>query len=428
MSHALRRTLRYYYEGRFEVEIVGILFDRIPIIYLESQSQHSSAILLIEVIETFSEIQLSSHLILALGELIKKILTCPEIFFVGLKSDYNNNANLREKTCHLPLKKEVLIRINQGLSDFHKRHNSAINLRDFIKLKRRLPLGRYNLNNSLNDLTGREWLKFTKSWFIENPKPRTRLEKTHPAKFPESLISDFILFFTKKGNWVLDPFLGSGSTLISCLRASRNAIGIEINPEWVKIAKDRIKKYNANRSYSLDNFFNLNSSKSVHSTKKIEIICEDARKILNIWQNRNFPKIDYCITSPPYWNQLKNSSIRQRKRKIQDLPTNYGIDPLNLENIDVYDRFIEEQRKIFKKIKKITRPGGYLTIITNNLSIKGKTYPLAFDTALSVGRDWDLMDEKIWCQDNKPLLVLGIHQNWYSNRCHQYCLIFKNKP
>ena len=61
--------------------------------------------------------------------------------------------------------------------------------------------GRLSLKNKLNDLTGKEWIKFTKSWFVHNPKRRSREEVIHPAKFPESLVREFIEFFTKKDDW-----------------------------------------------------------------------------------------------------------------------------------------------------------------------------------------------------------------------------------
>ena len=50
-------------------------------------------------------------------------------------------------------------------------------------------------NNKLNDLTGTQWIKFTKSWFIQNPPPRKETEILHPAKFPEALAKEFISFF-----------------------------------------------------------------------------------------------------------------------------------------------------------------------------------------------------------------------------------------
>lgn len=53
--------------------------------------------------------------------------------------------------------------------------------------------------NKLNEMSGTEWIKFTKSWFVHRPEPRGDQKIRHPASFPESLVRDFVLFFTKKG-------------------------------------------------------------------------------------------------------------------------------------------------------------------------------------------------------------------------------------
>jgi len=53
--------------------------------------------------------------------------------------------------------------------------------------------------NLLNDLSPSEWIRFQKSWFIHNPPRRGPEVLLHPAKFPETLVGEFIRFFTKKG-------------------------------------------------------------------------------------------------------------------------------------------------------------------------------------------------------------------------------------
>jgi len=69
--------------------------------------------------------------------------------------------------------------------------------------------------------------------------------KNHSAAFPESLPEWFIKLFTKEGDWVLDPFAGSGSTLKAAQNQRRNSIGIEIKPEYYNLVRDLIepKKY-----------------------------------------------------------------------------------------------------------------------------------------------------------------------------------------
>ena len=273
--------------------------------------------------------------------------------------------------------------------------------------------GKYNSLNKLNALTGKEWIKFSKSWFIHKPPQRKKNEVLHPAKFPESLVSEFISFFTKEDDWVLDPFLGTGSALMASGALKRNAAGIELSDYYFQIAKERIEN---------EKFGN-----------KIIPLCGSSLQIKAVLQKNPLIKIpfDYVITSPPYWNQLERNSMRQKKRKEDGLNTKYSDNKEDIGNISGYEDFLETQAKIFDEVFSLTKENGYLTIITNNVYYKGKLFPLAFDTAISLTKrgkkSWTLKDEKVWLQNDKPLIALGINNAWVSNRHHQYCLIFRKE-
>jgi DNA modification methylase len=270
--------------------------------------------------------------------------------------------------------------------------------------------GRFNIKNKLNELTGKEWIKFTKSWFIHKPPRRKETEILHPAKYPESLVKEFIEFFTKKNEWVIDPFMGTGSTLIASAESQRNCVGIELQKKYHKISSDRINKLETdNKIVTL-----LGSS-------------FDLSKLLI--KNNIQQEFDYCITSPPYWNQLERNSIRQKNRKENGLDTIYSKSKNDLGNVKDYNEFLDQQSLIFDNIYDVIKPGGYLTIITNNIYADGRLFPLAFDTAASLikrgNKSWILKDEKIWLHDDKPLIALGVNNAWVGNRHHQYCLIFR---
>jgi DNA modification methylase len=64
--------------------------------------------------------------------------------------------------------------------------------------------------------------------------------KQHSAAFPEALPEWFIRLFTKRGDTVLDPFLGSGTTAVVAQRLGRTAIGIELSPAYLQVARDRL--------------------------------------------------------------------------------------------------------------------------------------------------------------------------------------------
>jgi len=66
--------------------------------------------------------------------------------------------------------------------------------------------------------------------------------KNHSAVFPESLPEWFIKLFTKESDWVLDPFMGSGTTMKAAQKMLRNSIGIEILKEYYKMAKAAVNE------------------------------------------------------------------------------------------------------------------------------------------------------------------------------------------
>lgn len=81
----------------------------------------------------------------------------------------------------------------------------------------------------------------TDVWEIPNVKAN-HVEKTiHPCQFPVELVERLVLALTKEGDWVLDPFMGVGSAAIAALIHGRRAMGAEIMPEYVQIARERIR-------------------------------------------------------------------------------------------------------------------------------------------------------------------------------------------
>ena len=77
-------------------------------------------------------------------------------------------------------------------------------------------------------------------WRISHASNKERAG--HPATFPLSLAKDHILSWSNEGNTVLDPFLGSGTTLLAAKQLNRNAVGIEISPEYCEIARRRLEQ------------------------------------------------------------------------------------------------------------------------------------------------------------------------------------------
>ena len=271
------------------------------------------------------------------------------------------------------------------------------------------------MQNNLNDLNPTEWIKFQKSWFVHNPPPRKKDVLCHPAKYPETMAQQFIEFFTKKGQVVLDPMVGTGSTLVAALRCGRHGYGIELNPMYSQIARDCI---NNTRAEMMETTAHLVS----------EVYTANAIDLPLIIQQHCIPMIDYVLTSPPYWDMLHapGAKNQQKRRCSPGMDVVYSDDPEDLGNIADYDQFIDKLVSIYKEIKLHIRSAAYITVIVKNIKKKGKIYPLAWDLARELSKIYSLKDEKIWLQDNQKLTPYGLGNAWVSNTFHHYCLQFRN--
>lgn len=238
------------------------------------------------------------------------------------------------------------------------------------------------MRNTLNDLESRDWLKFQKSWFVHNPPPRKKGVLQHPAKFPETLAGEFIGFFTKKDQVVLDPMVGTGSTLIAAIRARRRSVGIELNEKYAVIAQQMVD--------------NEIASQGKRFPKKYQplLFNDDAANASQL----DLPPVDYVLTSPPYWDMLRmRGAETQKKRRANGLDVFYSDDPRDLGNMADYEQFLDSLCNIYESLYPLLKNKAYLTIIVKNVKKGGKIYPLAWDIARRLSKTYTLKDERIWC-------------------------------
>jgi len=120
------------------------------------------------------------------------------------------------------------------IMDGNRKLYRVSDLEEFMKTDRykELSNGTVDPRNPLNDLTGKDWLPETKSFFYQKGlganHPEAQIEKLHPAPFSFQDIGHLIRFFTKSGMTVLDPFGGVGSTAKACEVNGRKCISIEL--------------------------------------------------------------------------------------------------------------------------------------------------------------------------------------------------------
>ncbi|MDZ7360542.1 MAG: DNA methyltransferase [candidate division KSB1 bacterium] len=245
-----------------------------------------------------------------------------------------------------------------------------------------------------------------RAWFVLKPPPREKNVLLHPAKFPEPLIEQFIARFTQPGERVLDPMAGTGSALIAAVSYHREAYGVELNPAFCDIIRQRLA---------------LQTSEAIW-----KIACGDASLAETY---HALPKtFHYIITSPPYWDMLRMKGAEtQQKRQQAGLLQFYSDDARDVGNIADYENFLAALVKIYRDLGARLEPGRFMTIIVKNVKKKGKIFPLAWDLSLRLREDFFLHREQFWCQDDQRLAPFGYRYAWVSNTFHHYCLHFQ-KP
>ncbi len=241
---------------------------------------------------------------------------------------------------------------------------------------------------------------FQESWYIHRPPRRGKNVLLHPAKFPEDLVSKYIENFTTPDDWVFDPMVGTGSSLVAAQESGRRACGIELNSTFAEIAESRFE-----------------------TKPEVQLVVGDAGARENYESLPEF--FDYCITSPPYWDMLRmRGAETQAKRKKKGLPRWYSDDERDVGNLADYAEFLKMLTEIYRVVAERLRPGRYMTIIVKNVKKQGVIYPLAWDIVEQLRGFLIFCGEQFWCQDDQRLAPFGYRYAWVSNTFHHYCLTF----
>lgn len=95
--------------------------------------------------------------------------------------------------------------------------------------------------NKINTISKEDFMEWTKSIWIMKAESAKRIG--HPAPFPEELPNRLIQLYTFKGDVILDPFMGSGTTALAACKTSRDYIGYEINQDYIALTQKRIDAY-----------------------------------------------------------------------------------------------------------------------------------------------------------------------------------------
>ncbi len=269
--------------------------------------------------------------------------------------------------------------------------------------------------NNLNCLSGKEWLKSQIGvWQFFYESRDIRDKNLHPATFPISLAKKVISLFTHEGELVLDPFVGSGTTLLAAQDLNRNAIGFDLQEKYIELCEKRL---------SSNNLFNNAQQVAVQ---------DDALHISNYLAPDSLKLI---WTSPPYANLLnrkrKNKSRRDRDNEQLNKIEQYSQDPRDLGTMDLND-YTKAMGNIFEKLLPLLKPKGHCVINVPDMWWENERITIHVSLINELRqRGYELRNTIIWDRTNivNNIGIFGFPSNYITmGTTFEYLLDFWRPP
>jgi DNA modification methylase len=269
----------------------------------------------------------------------------------------------------------------------------------------------------MNCLTAKEWIKHQLGvWQFNYESRDVRDKNLHPATYPISLSSRLISLFTHRGELVVDPFVGSGTTLISARDLERNAVGFDLQEDYIKLSQKR-----------------LSQQTLINPTRQLAIV-DDARHIPGYLKDET---VSLIVTSPPYANllnrQRKNKSRRGDERKNEQYlkVEQYSQDPRDLGTLEPED-FGSSMQEIFAGLLPLLKPKGHCVINIPDVWFENKRYTLhviIIEALRNAG--YELRNTIIWDRTNivNKIGIFGWPSNYITmGTTFEYLLDFWRPP
>ncbi|MFQ5980013.1 MAG: DNA methyltransferase [Candidatus Heimdallarchaeota archaeon] len=298
-------------------------------------------------------------------------------------------------------------------------------------MKKKQLRARKNPARRLNGLTGSEWVQWSKSvWRFADPVTENY---GHPAIFPEFLAERVIRSFSKQEDLILDPMVGTGTTVHVARGLNRNAIGLDISKHWVEVAQKRIK----NGVYT-PKTVSLTDNSGISTPEKgeteqipkqrtspiLKLIHDDARNLL---KHVNRESVDLCFTSPPYWTGLhgiKGRYTGQTQKQVKQYSNLQG----DLGNIADYNEFLIALKDSYKSVFQALKPLGYFVSIIQDTRRGSTVIPLHIHFhEMMVKLGFQYQDLIIWEHPTYTTRPLGFPTTFVISRVHDYVMVFRKQ-
>ncbi|AXK66244.1 MULTISPECIES: DNA methyltransferase [Burkholderia] len=203
----------------------------------------------------------------------------------------------------------------------------------------------------------------------------------------------FIGSHATPGGWIVDPFGGFGTTLVAAARCGVPALGVEIDPQRVAFARERLARAGA----ASPRYPVLAGDLSGDAT---QAAARDAGGPFTL-----------CLTSVPYFGC---SGLPGRPSDGQ------------LYGVDYYAPYLERMRNVFAGVHALLEPGGWCIAMAQNLRIGGRFVPLAWDVARLLGERFVLHEERVLIYERAD--GPAPHGAGATDRTHEYALVCRKAP
>lgn len=269
--------------------------------------------------------------------------------------------------------------------------------------------------NHINCLSAKNWLKSQLGvWQFTYEKRDIRDKSIHPATFPISLSKKIIELFTHEGELVLDPFVGSGTTLVAAQDLNRNAVGFDLHKKYIDICTNRLKE---------NNLFNQAQQIAIR---------DDARNINNYLKEES---VSLIWTSPPYSNLLnrkrKNKSRRNRNNEQLNKVEQYSQDVRDLGTYEL-DKYTEAMGDIFESLIPLLKIKGHCVINIPDMWWNNRRITIHISVVNELRkRGYELRNTIIWDRTNivNQIGIFGWPSNYITmGTTFEYLLDFWRPP
>jgi len=279
------------------------------------------------------------------------VLTSIKNRIIALKDIIANHKNDKEGILNIDANGDtVSLRIDVLTSELNQILESQTIERAKYYLKR-LKTGVQKVKTSkINDINLLRWKEYDEIitdslWVLDKRDTSGAHLGWYWGNFIPQIPHQMMLRYTKKGDWVLDTFVGSGTTLIECKRLGRNGIGIELNQEVAIKARELIEK-----EQNKDNVIS-------------EVIVGDSRtiNIREILEKHKIRQVQLLIMHPPYHDIIK-----------------FSKDEKDLSNAKSTEEFLKMFGEVVDNATPYLEKGRYFALVIGDKYSKGEWIPLGF--------------------------------------------------